>query len=52
MERTRKRVRKAVWAQEGRISSRGFFHRMEVGNRTAVAWGQRIVLGAPQRAVS
>jgi len=49
----RKRVRKAVWAQEGRISGRGSFHRMEMGNRTALAaWGQRIVVGAPQRAIS
>jgi hypothetical protein len=49
----RKRIRKAVWAQEGRISGRGSFHRMEMGNRTAVAaWGQRILVGAPQRAVS
>jgi hypothetical protein len=49
----RKRVRKAVWAQEERISGRGSFHSMEMGNRIAVAaWGQRIMVGAPQRAVS
>jgi hypothetical protein len=49
----RKRVRKAVWAQEGRISGRRSFHRMEMGNRTAAAaWGWRIVVGTPQRAIS
>jgi hypothetical protein len=46
MERTRKRVRKAVWAQEGRISGRGSFHGMEMGNRTTVtAWGQDSIRG-------
>jgi hypothetical protein len=50
---TRKRVRKAVCTQEGRISGRGSFHRMEMGNRSAVAaWRQGIMVGAPQRAVS
>jgi hypothetical protein len=48
----RKRVRKAVWAHEGRLSGRGSFHRMEMGSRTTVAaWVQRIVVGTPQRAV-
>jgi hypothetical protein len=36
------RVRKAVQAQEGRISGRGSYHRMELGNRTTItAWGRR-----------
>jgi len=26
------RVRKAVWAQEGRLSGRGSYRRMELGN--------------------
>jgi len=34
---TRKRVRKAVCTQEERISGRESFHRMEMGNRSAVA---------------
>jgi hypothetical protein len=46
-------VRKAVWVQEGRISSRESYHRTVLGNGTAVtAWGRRIEVGATKRAVS
>jgi len=34
---TRKRVRMSVCTQEGRISGRASFHRMEMGNRSTVA---------------
>jgi hypothetical protein len=44
---------KAVQAQEGRLSSRRFYWRMALGNRTAVTeWGRRIEVGAPKRAIS
>jgi hypothetical protein len=34
-------VRKAVWAQEGRTSGRGSYHRTALGNRTNItAWGR------------
>jgi hypothetical protein len=36
------KTRKAVWAQEGRISGRGSYHRTRLGNRTNItAWGRR-----------
>jgi hypothetical protein len=36
------KVRKPVQAQEGRISGRGSYHRMELGNRTNItAWRRR-----------
>jgi len=36
------KVRKVVQAQEGRISSRGSYHRRELRNRTNItAWGRR-----------
>jgi len=46
-----KRVRKAVWAQVGRISSRGSYQRMALGNGTTnTVWGRTIEVGAPKRA--
>jgi len=36
------KVRKAVQVQEGRIPSRGSYHRRELGNRTNITvWGRR-----------
>jgi len=51
--RCKKRVRKAAWAQVGRISSRGSYQRMALGNGTTnTVWGRRIEVGAPKRAVA
>jgi hypothetical protein len=51
-----KRVRKAqtdLMAQVGRISSRGSYRRMALGNGTTnTVWGRRIEVGAPKRAVA
>jgi len=44
-----KRARKAIGVLEGRIFSRGFYRRTALGNGTA--WGRRIEIGAPKRAV-
>jgi hypothetical protein len=49
----RKMKKKADQAQEGRISSRGSYPRMALGNGTAVtAWERRIEIVAPRMAVS
>ena len=46
-------MRKAVLAQEGKISSRGSYRRTALGNVTAfTGWIRRIEVGALNRAVS
>jgi hypothetical protein len=47
------KVRKAVWAQEARISRRGSYRRTELGNSNChYSVGKRIEVRAPKRAVS
>jgi hypothetical protein len=48
-----RRVRKAVWDQVGRISSRGSYQRLALGNGTTnTVWGKSMEVGAPTRAVA